>query len=502
MTLANPDNDRLTELRQREMLREYVFTSRVPVVGGLIARCRAAWNSVATKWQARPVMEQQSAFNRALVDWLERPAGLAELDDLFAIADRDQTRLNRAASRLALDMANLGGARRGARPQIAYFSPLPPARSGIADYSAELLPHLSEAADITLFVDDPATTNLPGFTVRPASDFSARRADYGLPLYQMGNSDQHDTIYAMLRQYPGIVVLHDYFLHHFIRHRTIGRGDWTGYGVEMGYSLGHEGRRIARAVQQGRADAPLFDAPLNQRAIDAALGLIVHSQFAAERVRRYRPDVPLAVIPALVEPRAGVSLRDKLNLPEDAVLFGSFGQITPAKRIDAALGAFRGVRQACPEAHYLLVGEALSGADPAGLLAAPELRDVTHHIGYVADLAEFINWMHTADVVVNLRQPTAGETSAVALRAMAAGRPLIVYDHGWYSELPDAAALKIPTGDEAALRQAMAALADSAERRRSMGQAGREYVRDFCAPNRVAQAYLAFLQTVVEPARV
>ena len=87
MTLANPDNDRLTELRQREMLREYVFTSRVPVVGGLIARCRAAWNSVATKWQARPVMEQQSAFNRALVDWLERPAGLAELDDLFAIAD-------------------------------------------------------------------------------------------------------------------------------------------------------------------------------------------------------------------------------------------------------------------------------------------------------------------------------------------------------------------------------------------------------------------------------
>lgn len=502
MTQDNPDPDRLSELRQRETLREFVFASRVPVVGSLVARVREAWNGVATKWQARPVMEQQSAFNRALVDWLERPAGLAELDDLFAHADRGQTRLNRAAGRLALDMANFDGARHGVRPKIAYFSPLPPARSGIADYSAELLPHLAQMADVTLFVDAPASITLSGFPVRPVSDYPSCHADYDLPLYQMGNSDQHETVYAMLRQYPGVVVLHDYFLHHFIRHRTIGRGDWTGYGVEMGYALGHEGRRVARAVHRGRADAPLFDAPLNQRVIDAALGLIVHSQFAAERVRRYRLDVPLAVIPAPVEPHAGASWRAKLNLPEDAVLFGSFGQITPAKQIDAALSAFRAARQTCPQAYYLLVGEALPGVDPAGMVAAPELNGVVHHVGYAADLAEFVNWLHTVDVVVNLRQPTAGETSAVALRAMAAGRPLIVYDHGWYSELPDAAALKVPPGDEAALRQAMTALAHSAERRRAMGQAGREYVRAFCAPARVAQAYVAFLQTVMEPARV
>ncbi len=502
MTQDNPDNDRLTELRQRETLREYVFTSRVPVVGGWVARARELWNGVATKWQARPVMEQQSAFNRALVDWLERPAGLAELDDLFAHADRGQTRLNRATSRLTLDRVNFDRPQHGGRPKIAYFSPLPPARSGIADYSAELLPYLAERADVTLFADDPSAVTLSGFISRPACDFPSCHADYDLPLYQMGNSDQHETVYTMLRQYPGVVVLHDYFLHHFIRHRTIGRGDWTGYGVEMGYALGHEGRRLARAVHRERAEAPLFDAPLNQRVIDAALGIIVHSRFAAERVRRYRPDVPLAVIPALVEPHAGVSLRSRLNLPEDAVLFGSFGQMTPGKRIDAALGAFRDARRSSPQAHYLLVGEALPGVDLAGLLAAPELNGVVHHVGYVAELAEFINWIHTVDVVVNLRQPTAGETSAVALRALAAGRPLIVYDHGWYSELPDAAALKVPPGDEAALRQAMTALAHSAERRRAMGRAGREYVRDFCAPERVAQAYLAFLQTVMEPARV
>ena len=501
MTQDNLDNDRLTELRQRATLREFVFTSRVPVVGGLIVRVREAWNSMATKWQARPMMEQQSAFNRALVDWLERPAGLAELDDLFAHADRGQTRLNRAASWLALDMAALDGIRHGARLKIAYFSPLPPARSGIADYSAELLPHLAEMADITLFADDPAAVTPSGFPVRPASDFPSCHADYDLPLYQMGNSDQHETIYVMLRQYPGVVVLHDYFLHHFIQHRTLGRGDWTGYGVELGYALGHEGRRVARAVHRGDAEAPLFDVPLNQRLIDATLGMIVHSQFAAEGVRRYRPDVPLAVIPAPVEPHAGASWRDKLNLPEDAVLFGSFGQITPAKQIDVALSAFGDARQACPQAHYLLVGEALPGVELAGMLAAPELNRVVHHVGYVADLAEFINWIHTVDVVVNLRQPTAGETSAVALRAMAAGRPLIVYDHGWYSELPDAAALKVSPGDETALRQAMVALAHSTERRRAMGQAGREYVRDQCAPERVARAYVAFLQTVLEPAR-
>ena len=495
MTDNPPANHRLDALRQLETLQEYEFVSPAPWV----SRLRSAWNSVATKWQARPMMDQQSTFNRALVDWLARPPGQSGADDLFARSDRQQTRLAREVKWLSGIVCRWGDKHPGDRLNIAYFSPLPPSRSGIADYSAELLPHLTELADVTVFAEDPATVELPGMAIRPISEFPQSHAGYALPLYQMGNSDQHDSVYAMLLRYPGVVVLHDYFLHHFIRHRTAGRGDWTGYSREMGYALGADGRRMVREVESGAAEAPLFNVPLNQRVLDSALGLIVHSRFAADRARQYRPDLPLAIVPALVEMRTGRSLRERLELPDKAVLFGGFGQITTEKRIDAALSAFRHLLRRLPEARFLLVGDVQPDVDLPGLVTRLELDNAVHHIGYVHDLDEFINWIHTVDVVVNLRLPTVGETSAVALRAMAAARPLIVYDHGWYSELPGGAAVKVAPGDATALHEAMETLAQSAALRQSMGQAGYEYARSYCRPSLVAADYIDFVRAVLEP---
>jgi glycosyltransferase involved in cell wall biosynthesis len=496
MTDNRPSNHhRLDALRQLETLQEYEFASPAPWV----SRLRSAWNSVATKWQARLMMDQQSTFNRALVDWLERPPGQAGADDLFPRSDRQQTRLAREVKWLSGIVGRWGDKHPGDRLSIAYFSPLPPSRSGIADYSAELLPYLAELADVTVFSDGPATLELPGIAIRPISEFPQSHADYALPLYQMGNSDQHEALYAMLLRYPGVVVLHDYFLHHFIQHRTVGRGDWAGYSREMGYALGAVGRRMVREVESGAVEAPLFHLPLNQRVLDSALGLIVHSRFAAERARQYRPDLPLAIVPAVVEMRAGRSLRERLELPEKAVLFGSFGQITTEKRINASLGAFRHLLRRFPEAHFLLVGDVQPDVDLPALVTRLELDHAVHHIGYVHVLDEFINWIHTVDVVVNLRLPTVGETSAVALRALAAARPLIVYDHGWYSELPERAAVKVAPGDATALHEAMETLAQSAALRQSMGKAGYEYARDFCSPSLVAADYIDFVRAVVEP---
>lgn len=501
--------DHTAELRQRATLSEYAFTSGAPGIGRLVARLREAWNNVATRWQVRPLMERQSAFNRALVDWLERPTGLPNLDAGLIEQDRAATRLINAAGGVEARTVFLGGDRMawgaspgpaGRRLRIAYFSPLPPSRSGIADYSAEILPHLAELADVTVFADEPASIALRGLPVKSPGEYPQLRQSFDLPLYQMGNSAAHETIYDLLVRYPGVVVLHDYFLHHFVRHHTAGRGNWTAYGRELAYSLGGDGRRLARAVHTGRIDAPLFDEPLNQRLLDASLGLIVHSRFAADRAIAQRPGLPMAVVPAPAGLRPGKSLRSRLELPHDAVLFGSFGQITAEKRIDLALRAFRRVREDHPTAHFLLVGETRPDVDLPALIAACELEDAVHTIGYAAGLDEFVNWIHTADVVVNLRQPTVGETSAVALRAMAAARPLIVFDHGWYSELPNEAALKTPPGDVDALRAAMERLAASADMRRSMGAAGLEYVRRNCLPQHVARAYYDFLHSVLEPA--
>lgn len=473
----------------------------MPVVGRLVVRFRQAWNSVATKWQARPLMEQQSAFNRALVDWLEQPPGLADIDELFALQDRRQTAATRDAAIVSMRIDGFDRKNAHHRPRIAYFSPMPPSRSGIADYSMELLPHLSRLANVTVFADGPASVYIDGIETALVADFPLQQSGYDLPIYQMGNSDQHDAIYDILVRYPGIVVLHDYFLHHFIRHRTVGRGHWAAYGREMGYDMGSRGRRLVRTIGTGAMEPPLFDVPLNDRVIDSAVGMIVHSEFVAEHVRQARPDLPLAVIPALVELHAGHSIRSELGLPENAVIFGSFGQITAEKQIDVALRAFSGLRQSYPDARYVLAGEAQADIDLNALITGSGQSEFVHPIGYTADLAGFVNRLHSVDVVVNLRHPTVGETSAIALRAMAAARPLIVYDHGWYSELPDAAALKVQPGDLQGLQAAMATLAGSADLRRAMGKAGLEFVRAHCLPSRVAESYRAFIDNVLEPVR-
>jgi glycosyltransferase involved in cell wall biosynthesis len=243
--------------------------------------------------------------------------------------------------------------------------------------------------------------------------------------------------------------------------------------------------------------SPLFEVPLNRRIIDSTPGLIVHSHYAANLIRRERPDAAVGVAPATMAVHPGHSRRPELGIPDDAVLFASYGQITAEKQIELALQTFRRLRKSHVPAHYLLVGEATLDVDLPSLIAGLGLADSVHHVGYATDLSAFVDWLHTADVVVNLRYPTVGETSAVALRAMAAGKPLIVFDHGWYGELPYGVAAKTPPGDEAALLQAMARLAGSAELRRAMGRAALAHVRDNCLPSRTADAYIAFLNQLL-----
>ena len=102
--------------------------------------------------------------------------------------------------------------------------------------------------------------------------------------------------------------------------------------------------------------------------------------------------------------------------------------------------------------------------------------------------------------MLNLRYPTLGETSGAALRVMAASRPLVVFDHGWYAELPDDAAIKIPPLDEAALLAALLELARSPGWRAALGAAAARYVAAECAPEIIADAYVDFLARVLEPA--
>ena len=388
--------------------------------------------------------------------------------------------------------------------RIAYFSPLPPQRSGIADYSGELVPHLSRFVDLTLFTADPAAVdkNISGtYDLRSYEQYGASYDQFDLALYHIGNSEYHDDISRMALETPGVVVLHDYNLHHATALRTIGKGHRFAYARELGYEKGADGVRRAMATHYG-IEPPLFENPLNGRVLDASLGVIVHSHYAARLVERQEYRGSLSIIPALIAPLSGRSRRYELDLSNDAVLFGSFGLMSKEKQVIETLHALRRLRVEMPNAFYLLVGDVVAGLPIDEAIQELGLQDAVFYAGYAAQLSDFVDWIQTADVVINLRSPTVGETSAAALRAMAAGKALIVNDDGWYREIPSAAAAKIPPGDESALLDAMRSTGRSEAVRQAMGSAGLQYTHEVCSPGKVAEAYACTLAEMMRTARI
>ncbi|HEY2936819.1 MAG TPA: glycosyltransferase family 4 protein [Gaiellaceae bacterium] len=309
--------------------------------------------------------------------------------------------------------------------RVAYYSPLPPETSGIADYSALLLPALRERIEVE--VVKRGRTKPPRGTE--------------VSLYHVGNSPEaHAWIVDALRRRPGVVVLHELVLHHLIAGMTIGRKDGRGYLDALERDSGLPGRLLAHGVLEGRVP-PLWemrpeDFPLAGAVLDRATGLIVHSRYVEDGARRLGYEGPLWRIPHPAWPAPEVVPAAVDGSP----LIGCFGHLNASKRIPQLLEAFR----LLPEtARLLLVGPVSPRYDLDAVFDRYGADRVTRE-AYVPE-ARLWSLMAACDVLVSLRAPTMGETSGSALRALSLGKPLVVSDVGWFSELEGAA--RIPVGD-------------------------------------------------------
>jgi glycosyltransferase involved in cell wall biosynthesis len=360
--------------------------------------------------------------------------------------------------------------------KVAYYSPLPPSRSGIADYSTLLLPALRERIDVVV------------------AEQGKRAPSADVALYHLGNDpDAHGWILDALNERPGVVVLHEYVLHHLIAGTTIGRGNGRGYLEAMERELGVAGRLLGLGVLDNLLPL-LWETqperfPLSGVVLDKAAGLIVHSNYVAERAREAGYAGSLWRIPHpawpmhAVEPAADVS---------GDPLIGCFGFLNMNKRIPELLEAFASFRRERPGARLLLVGAAGERFDVQRRLERLGLTDGVERLDYVPE-ERMWSLMAACDVLVNLRYPTMGETSGSVIRALSLGKPLVVSDVGWFSELPDDAVLKVPV-DEVEVAVLEAAFAVAAEHGDAFGAAARAYVEREHALPKVADAYVAALE--------
>src|ERR1700738_2700187 len=224
--------------------------------------------------------------------------------------------------------------------KLAYFSPFGPQRSGIADYSEELLPHLANGADITLFVDGFRPLNGELISQFKVCDYQkdpaalTRLARFDAVLYQMGNDHRyHAGIFDAMRQHSGLVVFHDFALQDFFLGLARERADMRIYLDEVAACNGAAARReaaetLARGSSPAIAARPL-EFPLNQRLARGAEGIIVHSEWSRTRLQRIAAGVPVRVLQHHFTLQAAGRLPPTSRSKLGPVRIASFGLITP-----------------------------------------------------------------------------------------------------------------------------------------------------------------------------
>jgi glycosyltransferase involved in cell wall biosynthesis len=412
---------------------------------------------------------------------------------------------------------------------LAWFSPLPPVRSGIAVYSAELLPLLAADYAIDVFVEDPNPANVPNLSVRSAHDFLWRHAGapYDLVVYQLGNSSCHDFMWPYLVRHPGLVVLHDAHLHHARAMALLGRGRREDYRAEIVANHPDARPAIADFAFAGLQGPHYYLWAMRRIVLQTARRVAVHSRLLAAELRDEVPDTPVDVLRMGVrEPRADAEtraggLRRRLGLEPDDVVFAALGAVTPEKRISQAIGALAALPTAAVRSVLMLVGETVSYYDAKAEAERLGVADRVLITGYV-DEAALDDYLAVADVCLCLRWPTARETSAAWLRCLAAGRATVVTDLAHTVDTPsldprtwtllegsesadalthtgaDAICVSIDILDEDhSLRLAMRRLATDAALRREFGRRGRASWAARHAPELMAADY----RTAIDAAR-
>lgn len=388
------------------------------------------------------------------------------------------------------------------RPRLAYVSPLPPERSGIANYSAELLPELAKFYDIELITDLKAIDEhqLPvSFPLRTVEWFRSNTSAFDRVLYHFGNSEFHQHMFGLLQEIQGVVVLHDFYLSGVQAHREIVGQEpfnWTRALYES-----HGYRAVADRAQATDSAEVVFRYPCNFDVLRLASGVVVHSPYSiALGTEWFGPALTdkwaliphLRVVPESIE-SARVRARADLGLESDEFLVCAFGLLGPTKLNHRLYEAWMKSSLAQdPKCRLVFVGENEKGPYGQRLeraIAQARGQSKVSITGW-ADSETFQRYLSATDVAVQLRTLSRGETSGTVLDAMSRGVPTIVNANGSMASLPPEAVMMLPDEfNDDALIEMLEKLRHSPEVAKALGQKGKQRIETTHAPAACAHAY-------------
>jgi glycosyltransferase involved in cell wall biosynthesis len=385
--------------------------------------------------------------------------------------------------------------------RIAYFSPLPPKRTGIATYSKHMLKALASKVDLEVF--DHGETEDIGLPVhdyeeRPSLLSIAEQCD--ACIYHFGNNPSfHSRIREVALRLPGVVVLHDAVLYFL----AAGRGP-GGLLREMQACSTEPSETLAKSIafceevpdgnvlRHPRPEAQ----PVLRSVISSARKLLVHGETTAKLAREAGYEGSIGVVPLLCYPDAYSEvdktllpqIRTKLGVGPDDFLVGCFGFVASTKRPEAILRAIAQLVKRGLPVKLMVVG---IGEDIVPLVRKYGLKDRIITLGFVSD-SEFQELLAAVDAVVNLRYPSMGEASATLVQALAHDKPCVVTDHGWFAEWSQDHVSKVSCGENEAeeVSAILSSWIKNPKAARAMGVRAGNFVRERHHPDRVASMYL------------
>lgn len=366
---------------------------------------------------------------------------------------------------------------------VGYHAPPPGSHSGVADYAEILRAALQRLCRVEIY------------GVESGAD---------IQLYHLGNNRLHENIYARALETPGVAVLHDAVLHHFM----LGALSREQYISEWIYNYGEWRRDLGEELWRERAranvDPRYFQFPMLRRIVERSPVVIVHNPGAAAIVRQQGAR-NVVVIPHFCDlgeladgsPMAAdaARFRRKIGIGQGTRLFGIFGYLREPKRVLPCIRAFRRLHAVRPDTALLLAGEVVSN-DLARVLQNETGHPAIRRLGHLSE-KDFRVAAAAVDCCLNLRYPGAGETSGIAVRLMGSGKPVIVTDNPENADFPPAAVLRVAPGVAEAeeLFEHMLLVTTFAEVAREIGSQARLHIRQRHALDEVARQYWETLCT-------
>lgn len=369
---------------------------------------------------------------------------------------------------------------------LGYYAPLPPSASGVADYAAAMLAGMRALGTVRV------------------------NADGDQNLYHVGNNRLHAEIYQRSLRRPGAVLLHDAVLHHLF----LGMATQQEYAEEFVYNYGEWNRPLAHLLWERRssamADPQFFRYPMLRRLASRSAAIVVHSEAARLAVLAHHASAKVLVLPhlaldAVQEPywmnaQAGLERerfrRDSLGLEADDLLLGVFGYLRESKRLHTVMHAVERLHREGFPVRLLVAGSFASEDYQRALL--PVLRGSPLVILRGPSCAqEFQRLLSSVDLCLNLKYPSAGESSGIAARALALGVPLLCSTTAEDSSLPAGCFVPVSTGpaEETSLREAVRWLLQDAAARRAVAEAGQKWCRNAMDPGSICRSVWALLST-------